>query len=51
MGRIMKSVALLYGQPIRLCFGRSLSLWRVWEGIVVVMGSVVYLMTVALMLY
>jgi hypothetical protein len=33
MGRIMKSVALLYGQPIGLClFGRSLGLWKGFLG-------------------
>jgi tetrahydromethanopterin S-methyltransferase subunit E len=53
MGRIMKSVALLYGQPIGLCFQKIFgSIKGFGEGIAVVMGlSVVYLMTVALTLY
>jgi hypothetical protein len=54
MGRIMKSMALVYESLIGLEFflGRSDGLRGLWEGTIVVMGfRWDYLMTVALMLY
>jgi hypothetical protein len=54
MGRIMKSIALVYESLIGLEFflGRSDGLRGLWEGTIVVMGfRWDYLMTVALMLY
>jgi hypothetical protein len=55
MGRIMRSMALVCGQLIRLgvfSFGRSIGRLGLGRGMMVVMGSRWdYLMTVALMLY